>query len=295
MPTSATSQPRRVSPVGSHVAVAGGLIKTGLGEATEIGAEVIQVFAGNPRGWRPTPFDRGEDDEFRTACAELGIAVFVHAPYLLNFGSPTPATVENSAAALAYVMGRAESLGVSGVVVHTGSSVQQGARARAFAQVHEVIPPILDAAPDGVRLLVEPTAGGGAALASTIDSTLEYLDALADERVGVCLDTCHLHAAGEDVTGPDELAAVLTRLTGAIGVDRLGLIHVNDSRDAAGSHRDRHESLGAGLIGERAFTALFSTPELRGVPLLVETATPAADVALLAKMRATALGALPLS
>ncbi|MFI6868501.1 deoxyribonuclease IV [Nocardia sp. NPDC050406] len=273
------------SRIGSHVAVSGGLVKVGLREAREVGAEIVQLFAGNPRGWAQSSGNAREDMAFREACGELDIDVVVHAPHLLNFGSPDPETVRRSAEALGGILRRAESLGATAVVVHTGSSVRADLRASALAGLHDTIAPLVDAAPATVRVLVEPTAGGGAALASTIDSTLEYLDALDDARVGVCLDTCHLHAAGEDLSDPDRLPKSIAALTDSIGTERLGLIHVNDSRDPAGSRRDRHESLGKGTIGEVGLSKLFSIPQLRGVPLLVETPTHREDVAVLARLR----------
>ena len=271
--------------VGSHVAVAGGLIKTGLREASEVGAEAIQVFVGNPRSWKPTPIDHREDERFRQACDDAALQVFVHAPYLINFGSPSAATREQSAVALLHTMNRAASIGARAVVVHAGSCVTSDRRARALGRLHDLISPLLDTAPAGVRLLIEPTAGGGEALASTITTTLDYMSAVADERTGVCLDTCHLQAAGAEAADADALRRSLEQLTDSIGPDRLGLIHVNDSRDPPGSRRDRHESLGEGTIGLPALAALFTTPAVRGVPLIVETPTHQSDVSHLKQLR----------
>jgi deoxyribonuclease-4 len=275
------------SRVGSHVAVGGGLVRVGLGEAADIGAEVIQVFAGNPRGWAPSKVDPRAVAAFRAECGVRGIQVFVHAPHLINLGSPSDETRAKSAAALTHTLQRAAELGAEGVVFHAGSSVVRERRDAALALLHDVVARMLDAAPPGVRLLVEPTAGGGEALASTIDTTLEYVSAVADERLLVCLDTCHLHAAGEELADPADLRKTITRLTGAIGPERLGLVHVNDSCDPVGSRRDRHESLGKGLIGAAAFGALFTTPSLRGVPMLVETPTHFDDVATLKALRSS--------
>ncbi|WP_159080074.1 deoxyribonuclease IV [Nocardia suismassiliense] len=271
------------SPIGAHVLVGGGLIKKGLREAREIGAEAIQFFAGNPRGWKQPTADPHDAAAFRTACADL--PVFVHAPYLLNFGSPDPVVLENSAQALTTIMRRAGLVGAAAVIVHAGSSVRRELREQALDRLPELFAPLLDAAPPGVRLLIEPTCGGGAALASTVDSTLQYFAALDDERIGLCIDTCHLHSAGEDITTATALHAVVTKLTDAIGPHRLDLVHANDSRDPAGSHRDRHETLGKGTLGEDVFRTLFTIPQLHDVPILVETATNGVDVALLKRLR----------
>jgi deoxyribonuclease-4 len=149
--------------------------------------------------------------------------------------------------------------------------------------------PLLDAASGAPPLLIEPTAGGGGALASNAESLAAYLDVLGrDERVGVCLDTCHMHAAGHDLSTADSFAAALRAYARAAGRGRIGLVHVNDSRDPAGSKRDRHASPGAGSIGREPFAALFRSPITRTVPLIVETAEAdhAADIATLKALRA---------
>jgi deoxyribonuclease-4 len=271
--------------VGSHVAVAGGLVKVGIAEADEVRAEVVQVFTGNPRGWAETPIDPAADEAFRQACAERTMPSFIHAPYLINFGSPSPETLAKSASALAYSMRRAESIGATAVVLHAGSAVLGNRWDDAMVQTREHLRPILDAAAPAVRLLIEPTAGGGGALASDTPSLANYLGFLDDDRIGVCLDTCHLHAAGHDLSTPTALTRELRAMVKAIGTGRIGLVHVNDSRDASGSKRDRHASLGAGTIGLPTLAALFTSPALRGVPMVVETPTHAEDVAALKKLR----------
>jgi deoxyribonuclease-4 len=165
-----------------------------------------------------------------------------------------------------------------------------------MTQVRETVLRVLDSVPSAPRLLIEPTAGGGGALASDAPSLAAYLDALGrDERIGVCLDTCHMHAAGHDLSTPSSFARALRAYGAAAGRGRIGLIHVNDSRDAAGSKRDRHEALGRGTIGRHAFAALFSTPATRRVPMVVETADAdhAADIATLKALRRGATGPGP--
>ncbi len=271
--------------VGAHVPVSGGLARGAFARADAIGAEAVQIFAGNPRGWAETPFDPATDDAFRAACAARSMPVFVHAPYLINFGSPVPETLSRSARALAFTLCRADALGAAGVVVHAGSAVSGNRYDDAMRQVRERVLPLLDGA--RARLLIEPTAGGGGALASTVDSLAAYLDVLGDQRVGVCLDTCHLHAAGHDISTRQGMARTLAATVRAIGRGRIGLVHVNDSRDPAGSKRDRHAALGDGTIGLASFAALFSSPATRGVPLVVETAPAdhARDIAALKELR----------
>jgi deoxyribonuclease-4 len=275
-----------VSRIGSHVAVAGGLVRKGLAEAAEIGAEVIQIFVGSPRGWAPPRIDPGAARDFRERCEALELPVFVHAAYLINLAAPQERTLDLSVEALTATLHAAELVGARGVVVHAGSSVVPG-HEDALRRVRSSFKRVLEGSPASVRLLLEPTAGGGRSLASTLESTAEYLDAVDDVRVGVCLDTCHLHAAGEALGEPGRLAAGIAQLTSDIGAGRIGLVHVNDSKDACGSRRDRHESLGSGQLGADAFEALFAVPELAGVPMVVETPTHAPDVAFLNRVRAS--------
>ena len=278
---------RPLAPVGAHVSVAGGLARA-LPRAVDIGAEVAQVFVANPRGWAPPSADPDGDAAFAAAC---DMPVFVHAPYLINFGSPSADTLARSAAALQFSLRRGAAIGARGVVVHAGSAVLGNRWDVAMATARECVLRALDAVPGGPRLLIEPTAGGGGALASDAASLAAYLDVLGrDERIGVCLDTCHLHAAGHDLSTPASFAAALRAYGRAAGRGGIGLVHVNDSRDPAGSKRDRHAAVGRGTIGRGAFAALFSSPVTRRVPMVVETAEAdhAADIATLKALRAAA-------
>jgi deoxyribonuclease IV len=277
--------PRRSSPVGAHVSVAGGLAHA-LPRAEEVGAEAIQIFVSSPRAWAPPPPDPDGDAAFAAACT---LPVFIHAPYLINFGSPSPETLAKSCAALEFALRRGTAVGARGVVVHAGSAVLTNSWDAAMAQVREHVLPLLDTIPGAPRLLIEPTAGGGGALASNAESLAAYLDVLGrDERVGVCLDTCHMHAAGHDLSTPASFAAALRTFARVAGRGAIGLVHVNDSRDPSGSKRDRHAAIGQGTIGREAFAALFSTPGFRGVPLVVESEVGdhAADIAALKALRA---------
>ncbi len=273
--------------VGAHVSVAGGLLRA-LPRADEVGAEVLQIFLASPRAWAPPPPDPDGDAAFAAACDR---PVYVHAPYLINFGSPSTATLEKSRDALAFSLRRGAAIGARGVVLHAGSAVLGNRWDDAMAQVHEHVLRVLDAVPDGPRLLIEPTAGGGGALASAAGSLAAYLDALdRDERIGVCLDTCHMHAAGHDLSNVRSFSAALRAYASAAGPGRIGLLHVNDSRDPTGSKRDRHAAIGRGTIGADAFAALFATPATRRVPMVVETDDTfrATDIATLKRLRAVA-------
>jgi deoxyribonuclease-4 len=261
-----------MSPVGAHVPVAGGLATGGLKYAAQVGAEAIQVFVSNPRGWAMAAGRPEEDRLLRAHAADTGMPVFVHSPYLINLGSPNMATVTSSVASIRHSLVRGAAIGARGVVVHTGSAVSQ-ARDDAMRQVREHLLPLLDEIPDdGPDLLLEPMAGQGAMLCATVQDLGPYLDVLdRHPRVGVCLDVCHAFAAGHDLTASGGVAATLDALVASAGPGRLRIIHANDSKDACGSARDRHENIGKGTIGTEPFAELFRHPVSRGVPMVIET------------------------
>jgi deoxyribonuclease-4 len=273
--------------VGSHVPVAGGLLK-GLAYAQELGAAALLFFCSNPRGWALSAGDPARDEEFKGTCAH---PVFVHAAYLVNFGSPNETTLRKSVESVAHSVSRAEAVGARGVVVHAGTAVAGAHRDVAMRQLREQLMPLLDSLdPSGPRILIEPTAGGGQALASTVQDLAPYFGALdSHEMLGVCLDTCHAWAAGHDLASPGGMKKTLDALVRAVGRGRLQLVHANDSKDALGSLRDRHEAIGQGRIGKDPFVELFRHPATRDVPVVVETPGDAAshrrDLELLAALR----------
>ena len=282
------------NPVGTHVQVGKGLVAGALANAASVGAETIQVFVGNPRGWAASAGDRGVDAAFRTACAESGMRVFVHTPYLVNLGSPTAATYEKSVATVAHNLKRGAEIGAEGVVVHTGSCVDEGTFDAALRQVREGLLPVLDALGepgDGVPwLLLEPTAGQGRSLCAGVEDLAPYLAALDHHpAVGICLDTCHVFAAGAPLDEPGGTTATVDRVVEIAGEGRLRLVHANDSMDVRGAFKDRHQKIGDGYIGLGAFEELFAHPATEGVPFVLETpgSRDADDpqIALLQKLR----------
>jgi deoxyribonuclease-4 len=261
------------SPIGAHIQLRGGLARGGLAYTDAVGAAAVQVFVGNPRGWKLAPGDPSQDALFVAGCAERAVPSFIHTPYLVNVGSPTEATVASSIASITHNLARGAELGCRGVVVHAGSAVGEERYDAALRQLRERLLPVLDAlSDDGPRLLIEPTAGGGKALAATVEDLGPYLAALdGHPMVGVCFDTCHAWAAGHDFSVAGGMTATLDALTAAVGPGRLGLVHANDSLDACGSKRDRHTTVGAGSIGVAPFRELLAHPSVSGVPVVVET------------------------
>ncbi|KIF04599.1 endonuclease IV [Streptomyces sp. RSD-27] len=280
------------NPVGGHVPVAGGLASVGLSYAREMGAEAVQVFVANPRGWATPTGNPAQDELFRAQCAEESIPVYVHAPYLINFGSHTAATVEKSVESLRHSLRRGREIGALGVVVHTGSATGGRPREEAYTQLREYMLPLLDELTheDDPFLLLESTAGQGSSLCSRTWDFGPYFEALDHhEKLGICLDTCHVFAAGHDLAEPGGTKQTLDLLVDTVGAGRLKLIHANDSKEGVGAHKDRHANIGQGHIGREAFAELFSHPEMDGVPLIIETPGGkeghAADVALLKELR----------
>ena len=264
------------NPVGTHVQVGKGLVAGALVNAEKIGAETIQVFVGNPRGWAASAGDPAVDAAFRTTCRDAGMRVFVHTPYLVNLGSPTPATYEKSVATVAHNLRRAAEIGAEGVVVHTGSCVDEGTFESALRQVREGLLPVLDALGTpgaGVPwLLLEPTAGQGRSLCAGVEDLVPYLAALDHHpSVGICLDTCHVFAAGAPLDEPGGATATVDRIVEIGGPGRLRLVHANDSMDVRGAFKDRHQKIGDGYIGLGAFDELFAHPATDGVPFILET------------------------
>jgi deoxyribonuclease-4 len=284
------------NPVGTHVKVGPGLVRGTLKGARELGLEALQVFTGNPRGWALSNGRPAEDAAFREGCAESGIRVVVHAPYLVNLGSPTPLTHERSVASVAHNLRRAVEIGAEALVVHTGSYVDPtggpGLHEAAMRRVREGLLPILDTIddPEMPWLLLEPTAGQGRSLCAGVEDLAPYLAALDHHpRAGVCLDTCHAFAAGAPLDEEGGTTRTVDRVVEIAGPGRLRLIHLNDSKDPRGSMRDRHERLGGGHIGLRCLEELLAHPATEGVPFILETPgsrDPGSDqIALVKRMR----------
>jgi len=265
--------PRKPSLIGAHVFVGGGLTSVGLPYAEKIGAEAVQVFVSNPRGWSLSAGDPAQDAAFGQKCRAQNVPVFVHSPYLCNFASPTDATRDKTAAAVRHSLARGRRIGAQGVVVHAGSVVDATQRDIGVKLVREQLLPILDDLDAGdPMVLVEPTAGGGQPIAAKVGDLAPLFDALEQHpRLGVCLDTCHAFAAGHDLAAPGGVRSTLNALVRAVGRGRLKLVHANDSKDPVGSGRDRHTNIGAGVIGAEPFAELFRHPAMRGVPVVVET------------------------
>jgi len=277
--------------LGAHTPTSGGMAKRSIAYAELTGAEVIQVFASNPRGWAMPEANPVADEEFRGKAAALDILTYVHAPFLINLGSPTVGTYENSVASTAYSLKRGADIGALGVVIHTGSAVDVNHVENAWKQIHEGMMPVLNAlGDDAPMLLLEPTAGQGQSLVKKLDDLTNYLKALEyHPKVGICLDTCHVFAAGHDIAKKGGMTETIDLLIEIAGAERFQLVHANDSMDVCGALKDRHQNIGEGHIGLAAFQEMLDHPVMKNVPMVLETPgmepEHGKEIAMLKKMR----------
>jgi deoxyribonuclease IV len=256
--------------IGAHVSPAGGLpnaVERGL----ERDCRAIQIFNQSPRQWRPTVFPEDAIAAFREAIDASQIdAVLIHAVYLLNCASEDPDIREKTLVSLIQSLRVGQAIGAAGVVLHPGSA-KTGDPAQAVARAGATIAAAL-AESEQCPLHLENTAGAGGTLGRSIDELAALVDAAGGgERLGLCLDSCHLFASGFDIRTPDGMDAVCTEIDAKIGIGRVGSVHLNDSQTPLGSNRDRHANIGTGELGEQGCAAFLSAPDLQGLPCVLET------------------------
>ena len=268
----ATKSPKKPR-IGAHTPTSGGMAKRSIAYAELTQAEAIQVFTSNPRGWAMPETNHEADALFREKAEALDIETYVHAPFLINLGSPTEDTYKNSLASTAYSLKRGQEIGALGVVVHTGSAVKEDNVDNAWKQIKKGVMPILEALDDDApMLLLEPTAGQGQSLVKRLEDLENYLKALNyHPKVGICLDTCHVFAAGHDIAKKGGMKETLDLLVQVAGIERIQLIHANDSMDVCGALKDRHQNIGKGFIGVDPFAELLKHPAVANAPLILET------------------------
>lgn len=263
--------------LGFHVPVSRGLVHAAR-HARAIGCECLQVFVRNPRGWRARSYPEAEVQAFRELVVELKLGpLVVHSCYLANLASPNAELLARSRAAVADDLARAGRLGAAVVCVHAGHHMGAGPEA-GLATLADSVRGLLDLSPPGVGLLLENGAQRGRELGSEWGQLARVLALTGgDERLGVCFDTCHAHAAGYRLDGPRRVGRTLREVERTVGLDRVRLIHLNDCRSAPGSGRDRHEHLGKGSIGAVGLSALLRRPELQRLCAILETPIARAD------------------
>jgi deoxyribonuclease IV len=278
---------------GAHVSSSGGIF-TAIDRAEEIGCEAVQVFTQSPRMWRPTNHTDEAVARFRARREEAGIgSVVCHALYLVNLASSDPVIYEKSVAAMRATLEAADAIGAEGVIFHVGSHLGGGMEA-GLERVVPALRDMLELTTDDLWLLMENSAGTGGTIGRSTDELAAIYDALDHHpRLGLCIDSCHWWASGVDVTDPVALDAALADVDARIGLDRLRCLHVNDSKTDLGSNRDRHDSIGCGLMGQGLHTFL-AHPAFQALPAILETPGPdghgpdAKELALVRKLHAAA-------
>jgi deoxyribonuclease-4 len=249
--------------VGIHLGVAGGPLKAAR-RARQIGATALQIFSDNPTAWRRRREPPADAERFIEYCVAEGIRpVAVHASYLINLAGAAEPFATQSVAGLLHEVQRAPAYGATLVNTHIGSHRGEGAEA-GLQRIASRVASVLDETPVGVRLVLENSSGGGAMLGSTIEDLARILEAVPGraDALAFCLDTAHLWGAGHDISTPEGMVGVIDRFDSLVGLDRLALVHLNDSRSSLGSRGDRHQHLGAGQIGAAGLSALLRDPRL---------------------------------
>jgi deoxyribonuclease-4 len=264
--------------LGAHLPLAAGMVRAAE-RAHAIGAEAIQVFTDNPTAWKRRAEPPAELEAFRARARDLGIGpIAVHASYLVNLGGPDDDLHARSVELLASELAVAPAFGARFVNVHVGSHKGAGL-AFGVGRVAEGVARALEASAtrEGPLLVLENSAGGGGGIGVSLDELERILDEVAargvpSDRVGICLDTAHLWGAGHDVATAGGVDAVVAEVAARIGLDRLAMVHLNDSKVGRGSRLDRHQHLGAGTMGGGAGLARFLThPDLAHVAYYLET------------------------
>jgi deoxyribonuclease-4 len=256
--------------IGAHMSIAGGL-HLAFARGEETGCAAIQVFTKNASQWRGKSISPAEADAFRQAWQESSIGpVIAHDSYLINLAAPDEAMWRKSIAAFVDEMERCAALGIPELVMHPGAHLGAGEEA-GLQRLAATFREIFAAAPAGVSVLLENTAGQGTCLGYRFEHLAAVIEQVPEGRFGVCFDTCHAWAAGYDLATAAGYAEVISEFDRVIGLARLRAFHVNDCKKGLGCRVDRHEHIGQGNIGEAGFAALMQDPRFAGIPKILET------------------------
>jgi deoxyribonuclease-4 len=255
--------------IGAHVSTGGGLVRA-IERAEDLRCESIQIFNQSPRMWRPTRYSDDDFAAFRKAMAASKVEVVaIHAIYLINPATKDREMREKSLDSLTHALRVGDGIGAMGVVVHPGAlkdDTRANARKRAVRLIKEAL-----AETERCPILYENTAGSPQLLGRDFDETAELIEKTGGpKRLGLCIDSCHLWATGYDVGTPEGMKDLVDEIDAKVGLDQLKLLHVNDSRDARGSNRDRHAPIPNGEIGRSGMRAFLGEPRLQGLPAVLE-------------------------
>ncbi len=256
--------------IGGHVSVAGGL-KNGIANAVRIGANTIQIFGSSPRSWSVPGHSKKDIEEFQKASKEHDVTpIFLHGNYLVNLASPDPVARAKSEASLKAQFQLTNDIGAHGLIFHIGSGKEMP-KDEALTIVVKAIERIMKSVKGSADLVIENTAGGGQKIGSTIAEIGEIIKRVGHPQLKTCFDTAHAFEAGviEEYT-PQNIKTLLKEIEKHIGFSRFVAMHINDSKSPFNSHYDRHENIGEGYIGKKAFGHLINTPELARAAWLLE-------------------------
>ena len=276
--------------IGAHVSTAGGLSKA-VSRGDEIGCSSIQIFNQSPRAWKPTNHTEQDFSDFRKAMDDSSIeSVIIHAVYLINTATESEEVRSKSLAALTHALRIGDGIGATGVVLHAGSA-KTGDPIEAIIRSGELISEALEES-ESCPVLIEGMAGHKGILGNTFEQIAVIIEAAGGgDRLGFCLDSCHLFAGGFDIRTIEGITGVVDEADATIGLERLKALHLNDSKFGFGEKRDRHEDLGKGEIGCKAMGLFMSEPRFEGLTATMETPGPdrkgvtAADVKTARRLR----------
>lgn len=271
---------------GTHVSIAGGLDKAPQ-RAHELGCECFQLFTRSPRGGQPSKLDDEVIENFLTDCDKYGLEnYYVHTPYFINLASLDNKVRNNSIRLIREDLERASLLKVKSIMTHLGSSKGME-RKEAIENVADSVVKILDGYKGSSVLMLENSAGQGDTIGDTFEEVAKILHLADIDEVGVCIDTAHMFGAGYDLRDKKSLDQTINKIENSFGLDRVMLIHGNDSKVDLGERKDRHEHIGKGKIGEGGFKAIVGDKRLSHLDIIVENPPDevAEDIKLLKKYR----------
>ncbi len=261
--------------IGAHFSIAGGLDKA-LYAALEYGCGTCQVFTKNANSWREKDLDADQINPFKHGMEKTGIRkIASHGSYLINLASPETGKHARSCLALEKEVIRSDALGIVSVVLHPGFHMGSG-EAAGIRKIAASINAIFEKTPETrTKLLLETTSGQGSGVGHCFEQLASILEKVTHrDRIGICLDTCHVFAAGYDIRSEAAYAETMAKLEKTIGIGNLSLIHLNDAKNPLGSKVDRHEHIGLGHIGIGAFECIMNDPRLEDIPKIIETPNP---------------------
>ena len=261
-----------MSMFGAHMSISGGLHKA-FGHGQKAGCEALQIFSKNQQQWRAKPLAEAEIATFKAEHQRCGAwPLVVHDSYLINLASPNDELWEKSIAAFGEELERCAALGIPYLVTHPGAHVGSGEEVGLRREV-QALDRLFGAGVGGdVLVLIETTAGQGTTLGHRFEHLAQLIELVErPERLGVCVDTCHILAAGYDIRTPEAYAATFEEFDRVVGIDRIKVFHINDSQKDLGSRVDRHAHIGAGCVGLEGFRALVNDPRFKDLPMILET------------------------